>query len=166
MSLRSTLALLCQKLEAGKCAQENVLVCVPVHTRACVWVCVYLQCYYSSLTGFTLSSKSAGWCNKGVYLRVCWWVGACEKYTGFAVLCRLLCACERVCVLHCGLLDLLSTSSLVLPPSLPSACFTLLLSAHTLMLIQYTRHTHTYTHIHVSAYRFCLLITSPSVIQG
>lgn len=46
--------------------QENVLVCVPMHTCACVAECVYLQCYYSSLTEFTLSSKSAGWCNKGV----------------------------------------------------------------------------------------------------
>lgn len=45
-------------------------VCVPIHTWACVGNCVYLQCYYSSLTEFTLSSKSAGWCNKSVYMCV------------------------------------------------------------------------------------------------
>lgn len=58
-------------------------------------------------------------------------------------LCALVCVCTLACVFHCGLLDLLSTSSLVLLPSLPSAYFTLLLSAHTLRHIQDKRQMHT-----------------------
>lgn len=70
----------------------------------------------------------------------------CECVGG-GVLCSLFYAdstCISCCVFHHGLLDLFSTSSLVVPPSLPSACFTLMLSAHTLMHIQLT-HTHTPT---------------------
>lgn len=50
------------------CARKCGCVCVPIHTCACVGRCVYMQSYYSYLTECTLSSKSAGRCNKGVYL--------------------------------------------------------------------------------------------------
>ena len=117
------------------CARKCGCGCVCGHC-ACVEECVYLQCYYSFLTEFTLSSKSAGGCNKGVYLSV--WRGGrktlCSLYYADSV-CIILLLCVRMsvcpCVFYCGLLDLLSTSLLVLLLSLPSACFTLLLSAHT-----------------------------------
>lgn len=124
MSLRSTLVLLCQKLQPRK-----LWLCVCVGKAVCV------QCYYSYLTKFTLSSKSAGWHNICIYICVCLCV--CVH------LCALVCVCTLACVFHCGLLDLLSTSSLVLLPSLPSAYFTLLLSAHTLRHIQDKRQIHT-----------------------
>lgn len=93
-------------------------VCVSTHVR--VEESVHLPSYYSFLTKLTLPSKSAGWCSEGV--RVC------------------------VCVFRSRLLDLLSTSSLVLLSSLPSAWFTLLLRAQALMDIQCRRGMHRRAH--------------------
>lgn len=141
MSWRSTPVLLCQKLVARK-----LWLCLRPRTRVHVEEkCVRLQCYYSSLTGFTLSSKSAGWLSIGVY-GMCVWASVSAACThavrGRLTMPLLLGVHVFVRVFRCGLLDLLSTSSLVLPPSLPSAYFTLLPPAHTLMPI--CRHkTHT-----------------------
>lgn len=81
MSLRSTLVLLCQKLQPRK-----------------LWLCVCVgmlcvQCYYSYLTKFTLSSKSAGWHNICIYIYVC--------------VCAFVCAC--VCVHACLCVSLWTT---------------------------------------------------------
>lgn len=78
MSLRSTLVLLCQKLQPRK-----LWLCVCVGKAVCV------QCYYSYLTKFTLSSKSAGWHNICIYICVCVCVCVC--------LCVCVCAHSLVC---------------------------------------------------------------------
>lgn len=144
---------LCQKLEAGKCVGE----------------CVYLQCYYSSLTVFALSSKSAGWCNKGVYL-----CAGCVCVYVRETLCSLYYACRSamhylafvhpyVCV-HFTVVYLTSS-----PPLPWSYCFHYQQHAShycclpTHMHIQYTRHTQKQNYADGG---FSFLITSPSVIQG